>query len=124
LIQRLLNVNHIAQALLVGRVQLLVHLVDLFGAHDLDIGEDLMLIAEVNDGLRGLNAADARALDLGLPHDKCVDDHCAREPRVQAQDDVLAALGHEVGVGVVVVVRRDGVEDQVKRFARLIGFRV
>jgi hypothetical protein len=37
---------------------------------------------------------------------------------------VLAALGHEVGVGVVVVVRRDGVEDQVKRFARLIGFRV
>ena len=113
-VERLLNVNHIAQALLVGRVQLLVHLVDVFGAHDLDIGEDLMLMAEVDHGLRGLNAADARALDFGLSHDKGVNDDCAREPRVQAKDDVLAALGHEVGVGVVVVLRRDGVEDQVK----------
>ncbi len=43
-------------------IELLKHAIDLPDGHNLDLGVDLVLGAEVDDGLRGLDAANAAAL--------------------------------------------------------------
>jgi hypothetical protein len=51
-------------ARVVGGVEEFIHVVDAFDGDHLDLGIDAMLCTQVNDGLRGLDAANAAALDL------------------------------------------------------------
>ena len=98
---------------------LLVGLIHLLDRNDLDIGRDVVRAAEIEHFLGLGDAADRRTREAAASHDEAERGDGEGLFRRADQCDVAIAA-QKLNVGVDVVIRRDGVEDEVEAVGVLL----
>ena len=108
-----LNIQNIPDDAVILGGQFFVDIVQVVAGDQLDLGDDVVLVTEVNAVLSLWETTDQRSSDaLLLEHERQLHHGVRREDQTQLDEDTLASQERQVGVEVM--VSRDSVQNQIQ----------